>query len=337
MRVEFLKHLCCPITRENLKIQYGDIVDDVISNGMLTTENGEFSYPIVNGIPRFVSKSTYADNFGMQWNQFRKTQLDSYSGHDISSERFWKSTGWKPGDLKNKLVLDVGCGAGRFAEVALNAGAYLVALDYSTAVEACFSNLKSHKRLIVIQGDVYNLPFPKEIFDYVYTLGVLQHTPDVHKAFSCLPPMLKPGGYLCVDYYWKRFRTLMHAKYLFRPMTKRLPKEKLFRLLQIIVPIMLKTSQVLGSVPLIGVVLKRLIPVANYTGIFPLSGVQLREWALLDTFDMLSPIHDNPQTEKIIEKWFTLEGNFSDVEVFHASHLVARGKKLQSIRDVEII
>ena len=205
----------------------------------------------------------------------------------------------------------------------------MIALDYSSAVDACYSNLKNHRRLSVVQGDIYNLPFPEELFDYVYSLGVLQHTPDVKLAFSCLPPVLKPGGRLCVDYYWKRFRTLMHAKYLFRPVTKRLPKEILFKSLQITVPIMLKISQILGRVPLIGVILKRLIPVANYTDTFPLSKIQLHEWALLDTFDMLAPIHDNPQTKKNIEKWFTQEGDFIDIKVFHESHLVARGRKLE--------
>jgi SAM-dependent methyltransferase len=329
MKVELLKYLCCPITGDSLNVQSGNVVNASIDEGVLATDNGKYSYPIKNGIPRFVPESTYADNFGMQWNNFRKTQLDSYSGHNISSERFFKSTGWQPTELKNKLVLDVGCGAGRFAEAALNAGAYVIALDYSSAVDACYSNLKNHRRLSVVQGDIYNLPFPEELFDYVYSLGVLQHTPDVKLAFSCLPPVLKPGGRLCVDYYWKRFRTLMHAKYLFRPVTKRLPKEILFKSLQITVPIMLKISQILGRVPLIGVILKRLIPVANYTDTFPLSKIQLHEWALLDTFDMLAPIHDNPQTKKNIEKWFTQEGDFIDIKVFHESHLVARGRKLE--------
>jgi hypothetical protein len=70
-----------------------------------------------------VPESNYADNFGMQWNHFRQTQLDSYSGLPNSSDRFWLATHWSPVSLKDQWVLDVGCGAGRFAEVALNARA----------------------------------------------------------------------------------------------------------------------------------------------------------------------------------------------------------------------
>ncbi len=106
----------------------------------------------------------------MQWNTFSKTQLDSHSGHPISANRFWEATGWKPSDLAGQRVLDVGCGAGRFAEVALEAGAEVVALDYSNAVDACYENLGRSERLLVVQGDVYSLPFRKGDFAFVYSL-----------------------------------------------------------------------------------------------------------------------------------------------------------------------
>ncbi len=321
---ELWKLLRCPVTGQELNFEPGKGINE----GFLVTKDKEYKYSIVKGIPRFVSKSTYADNFGMQWNYFRKTQLDSHSGHPISSDRFWEATGWKSEDLKNKLVLDIGCGAGRFAEVALNAGAYVVALDYSSSVEACSSNLSQYSKLSVVQGDIYSLPFPIESFDYVYSLGVLQHTPDVFLAFSKLTLMVKPGGEICVDYYWKRFRTLMHSKYLFRPISKRLSEERLFKILKKIVPKMLILSNILGSVPIIGKALQRIIPVANYTGIFPLSKLQLEEWALLDTFDMLSPVYDKPQSERTVKKWWDIVGKFSNIEVFHAAHLVSRARKL---------
>ncbi len=271
-------------------------------------------------------KSNYADNFGIQWNRFPKTQLDSHSGHSISAERFWKATGWNPADLKNKWVLDVGCGSGRFAAIALEAGAFVVALDYSTAVDACWTNLKHYPNLYVVQGDIYALPFVPESFDFVYSLGVLQHTPNVARAFAALPPMVVCGGHLCADFYWRRLLTMLHMKYLLRPITKRIAQQKLFQFLEWAVPIMLPISQTLGSVPVAGRALKRLVPVADYTGIFPLSDQQLKEWAILDTFDWFAPKYDNPQTTKQILSWFN-EAGLLDVEVFHSGHLVGRGRK----------
>jgi hypothetical protein len=103
-------------------------------------------------------------------------------------------------------------------------------------------------------------------------------------------------------------------------------QKKLFGFLQKWIPTLLKTSQVLGSVPLIGRFLKRAIPVADYTGIYPLNAEQLKEWALLDTFDMLAPEYDNPQTINTIQNWFE-KAEFINIEIFHEGHLVGRGYK----------
>jgi len=297
-----------------------------VEEGWLVSEDNQHRYAVHKGIPRFVPQSNYADNFGMQWNHFRQTQLDSHSGLPISTDRFWRATSWSPMSIKGQWVLDAGCGAGRFAEVALKAGAKVVALDYSSAVDACYANLKHYPNLNVVQGDIYALPFAPQTFPFVYSLGVLQHTPDVAKAFAALPPMVRGGGRLCADFYWRRFITMMHAKYLFRPLTKRMPQPKLFKLLERWVPGLLALSQLLGRVPLLGRVLKRIVPVADYTGVFPLSEKQLKEWALLDTFDMLAPTYDNPQSATTVRQWFD-EAGLLDVEIGHWSHLVGRGSK----------
>jgi SAM-dependent methyltransferase len=163
--------------------------------------------PIVGGIPRFVPADNYAASFGFQWNQFRQTQLDSYTGRSVSRDRFLNATGWQPESLAGKTVLDAGCGAGRFAEVALSYGATVFAVDYSCAVEACRANFPAHPNLHVVQGNIYSLPFPKDFFDDIYCLGVLQHTPDPRRAFLALPRHLKPGGRIAVDIYhggWRR-------------------------------------------------------------------------------------------------------------------------------------
>ena len=326
MKVELLELLRCPITGQKLFIESNDNFTEEIQDGTLVSEDGLNCYPILKGIPRFVNQLNYADNFGAQWNMFRKTQLDSYSGVPISSDRFWLATNWKPDTLKGQWVLDVGCGAGRFAEVALKAGAKVVALDYSSAVDACYENLKEHQNLYVVQGDIYALPFGDSIFPYIYSLGVLQHTPDVARAFNSLPPKLSPGGYLCVDYYWKRLRTVLNIKYILRPFTKRMDQKKLFTFLQPKIPALLVISRCFGAVPFLGKGLKRLIPVADYDGIFPLTKEQLREWALLDTFDALGPQFDSPQTFETVRRRFE-EAGLINIEVGHWGHLVGRGSK----------
>ncbi|MEJ7759414.1 MAG: methyltransferase domain-containing protein [Gemmatimonadaceae bacterium] len=264
----------------------------------------------------------------MQWNKFRQTQLDSYTGHSISANRFWKATAWRTEDIAGQWVLDAGCGAGRFAEVALKAGAKVIALDYSSAVDACFANLKQHPSVHVVQGDIYALPFTRDFFPFVYSLGVLQHTPDVAAAFEALPPMVAAkGGQLCVDFYERSWKTWLWPKYWLRPLTKRLSQKFLFQLLERLVPPLLSISMTLGRIPFVGPSIKHLVPVANYQGVYPLSQQQLREFALLDTFDMFAPKYDSPQTAATVERLLRQSG-LRETAVLKAGHLVGRGRKV---------
>lgn len=326
MKKALLQTLACPTCKSSLSLQNVVEADGEIESATLHCDACRSEFPVRDFIPRFVPAENYATNFGLQWNLFKRTQLDSYSGVSISKKRFFGATGWQPEEMRGKKVLDVGCGAGRFAEIALGAGAEVVALDYSTAVDACRANLYPNASLNVIQGDIYSLPFREESFDFVYCLGVLQHTPDVEAAFFALPRPLKRGGKLAVDVYQAQFRNVLSGKYWVRPITMRIPPARLFSLVEKAVPILLPVSLILGKVPFVGRKLRQVLPISNYDGIHPLTRQQLKEWAVLDTFDMLSPAHDHPQTPRSLRQWFE-DARLKDVEVFKAGHLVGRGVK----------
>src|SRR5205814_4097766 len=135
-----------------------------------------------------------------------------------------------PRELSGELILEVGSGSGRFTEQAASTGAFVVSLDYSYAVEANYSSNGAKENVLIVQGDIYAMPFPRGYFDKVFCLGVLQHTPDVHKAFLALPPMLKPGGELVVDVYKRTFfRTYLSTKYYARRFTRKMDPEHLYR------------------------------------------------------------------------------------------------------------
>ena len=325
MRQCVLDVLACPDCGADLR-QERDGPPQRSQSERLACVRCESVFPIVNSIPRFVGSDNYASNFGFQWNKFRATQLDSHSGVPISRDRFLAQSGWTTADLRGKLVLDVGCGAGRFAEIALALGAEVVAVDYSAAVDACWANLGTTGRLTVVQADIYRLPFKPEAFNYVYCFGVLQHTPDVESALKALPRVLSAGGALAVDVYPKLLRTTFDTHYWIRPITKRVRGDRLFAFLQRVVPMLLPVSRILGRIPVVGRWLKHAIPVSNYEGVYPLTERQLREWAVLDTYDMLAPAHDHPQTRTTVAKWLH-EAGLEQVEVFRIGQWVARGTK----------
>lgn len=324
MRTALLDVIACPACRGDL-IVADEAASRDVESGTLTCVACAAQYPIVRGIPRFVPSSNYADNFGFQWNRFRQTQLDSQSGVPISRERFVDQTGWSPEVLRGQLVLDVGCGAGRFAEVALSFGAHVVALDYSSAVDACRANLGHHEAIDIIQGDIYALPLKQRAFPFVYCLGVLQHTPDVERALKALPPVVASGGAIVVDLYLKNFSMWLHPRMWLRPFTTRMNPQRLFTLVERAVPSLLTLSGAVARVPAVGRYLKRVVPVADYAGVYPLSDRQRTEWAVLDTFDWFGPAYDQPQTAEALQRWLE-ESGLVGVEVFRSHHLTGRGR-----------
>jgi SAM-dependent methyltransferase len=326
MNLSLLDHLGCPCCHAPLAVDGPKSSSgEAIESGTLASPCGK-TFPVVDGIPRFVHSSNYADTFGWQWNRFRNTQLDSHSGVPISRNRFVEYTRWSPADLAGRSVLDVGCGAGRFTEIALQAGARVVALDYSNAVDACRANLGERAELDVIQGDIFALPFRPGQFDFVYCFGVLQHTPDVGAAFQALPPQLRCGGKLAIDVYPRLLRNLLWSKYWLRPVTRRIDPSTLFRLIEQFTPGMLRISRMLRRIPVVGRGLRYLLPVVDYTGVYPLSEQQLREWAILDTFDMLAPAHDHPQAMSTVRTWLR-DAGLVEVSVERLGFFVARGTR----------
>jgi uncharacterized protein YbaR (Trm112 family) len=87
-------------------------------------------FPIVNGVPRFLKHQGYAESFGLQWNKHRQVQLDSHTHLPLSRNRLFAATGW-PERLEDELILEVGCGAGRFTEVLMTTGARVLSFDLS--------------------------------------------------------------------------------------------------------------------------------------------------------------------------------------------------------------
>lgn len=157
--------------------------------------------PIINNIPRFIELSNYADSFGFQWNKFRKTQLDSYTKTDITLKRLLRILNGSFSFITNKIVLEAGCGAGRFTEIILQYCKELYSVDISNAVEANYLNFNSFSNYNILQADINCLPFKKNYFDCVLCIGVIQHTLDTFQTLKHLAKHLKKNGLLIFDHY----------------------------------------------------------------------------------------------------------------------------------------
>ena len=299
-----ITHLLVPYVSPHLQQR---LVTDV--DGLRDPITGDF-FHVVCGIPRFCSPDNYSDSFGYQWDLFDRTQLDVYSGVDHSQQRFYFETAWNPQELNHCSVLEVGCGAGRFSEVFLRTTTgVLHSVDYSTAVDVNLRNNSGYgERLQLAQASIYELPFADNSFDKIFCLGVLQHTPSFEDSVAALIAKVKVGGQIVVDFYpINGWYTKFHSKYLLRPITKRLPKPLLLKLIRINIRWMMVLFDFLSALSLGA--FTRFIPITDLRG-FPshLSPTQRLDWAVMDTFDGLSPEFDNPQRVQDVARMFSRRG-----------------------------
>lgn len=306
---------------ETNKLDESENESTIIEGSLIRKDNHLECYPIHNGIARFLKdpKQNYSENFGIQWNNFKSTQYDSVTGLLISHDRLWVNSRWTKSELEGKVILEVGSGAGRFTEVLAATGATIVSFDLSSAVEANYSKNGKNSNVLIFQGDIYQIPFKDNYFDYILCYGVLQHTPDPIRAYKSVFKKLKPGGKISVDYYRKlnNLSPWTTPKYFWRPLTKKMNPLILLKVIRAYMPFWLPVDTVIRSIPRIGEKILSIIPIPcwNYLG-YGLTYSQRLQWAILDTFDALAPMYDFPKTKEEIVEMVSSNENAS-IEVFY--------------------
>jgi SAM-dependent methyltransferase len=270
-----------------------------LENSALICNSCQRAYPVVKNVARFVDAEIYAGSFGYQWLTFRDTQLDNEQSRR-SEEDFRRRTGFTPEDLAGKLVLDVGCGMGRFADIATRWGAYVIGIDLSNAPEAAAENL-SGRDSSFFQADVFKLPFRPESFDIIYSLGVLHHTPNCEQAFKALPPLLKPGGRIAIWLY-SRYNNWYKMSDVYRKVTRRMSPKVLQKLCYGVIPLY-GIHQVLRKIPLVGRPASGALAYA-----IPMAFHKDPKWRVLDTFDWYSPWYQSKHTYEEVFRWFEDSG-----------------------------
>lgn len=314
MRLDHLKYLRCPKTGAELTLADEVLEGDRVKEGRLIAPSGE-RYPIINFIPRFVEADNYAANFGFEWQVHARTQFDADAKHKMSEDRVFGVTNW-PRDLTGDVILEAGSGSGRFTEHLLGTGAMVVSFDYSQAVEPNYESNGQHENLLLVQANMYEMPFEKGFFDKVFCFGVLQHTPDPHASFKALVSMMKPGAKLATDIYLKTFkRYYLNTRYWVRPFTRNMAPETLYRRCKAWIDFMWPLARVIRKIPKVGEAINWRLLIADYANQMPdADDATLKEWAYLDTFDMLSPAFDIPQTPATYQRWHE-EAGLVDIHV----------------------
>lgn len=209
-------------------------------------------------------------SFGEEWNKFNAFSAEEIS--EIGEEYFDLVT---PSHLnKNSIVLDVGCGSGRWTKYLTDKVDFIEAIDPSDAVFGAAKLLRDVQNVRISRASAENIPFPNNSFDFVFSLGVLHHIPDTKLAMKHCINKLKPGGYFLVYLYYSLdnrgtlYKAIFQLSNIFRLIISSLPAS-MKRVVCDLIAMLVYAPLLLLSNLLFAAGLKRLakkIPLSYYSG-----------------------------------------------------------------------
>ena len=300
MKKDLLEILYCPIHKTDLKL-----VNDKGANGseicdsLLICEYG-CKYPVIRGIPRFVLEESYTESFGFQWRKHSQIYMGNEKQKAIW-ELFKRKTGLDEDQVRGKMFLDVGVGTGGYAKGVIDKGGRVIGIDLSLAVESAQENIGNHINCNIIQADLFNLPFKREVFDGIYSIGVLHHTPNCKKAFQGLIHFLKKGGVFSIWVYSVQQGLKMFLSEKLRKITTKMPQKLLYYLCYVAI-----SYYYIYKIPILGKIIYKITP--------PISIEPNWEDRILDTFDWYSAIYQSKHTYPEVYRWFK-ECGLVDIEL----------------------
>jgi SAM-dependent methyltransferase len=237
--------------------------------------------------------------YGLQWNRFRIVRPDE------DRVTFRNRTGLSDDDLAGKFVLDAGCGMGRYLRVAaLSPARLVVGVDLSAAVRAAREHTMDLPGVAVLKGDLLRLAFAPASFDLIYSLGVIDHTPNPRGAFLALCRLLKPGGRIAVWVYPREHPIVEWVMNLERALSTRLPLSVLEPICRLSAPIGGLKRRLMSSPWW----LIRRTGVALHLATIGVSMHPDPEVRVCDTLDWYAPKYLSRHTREQVAGWFAEAG-----------------------------
>ncbi len=250
--------LVCPVCRGALSFEADDE-----ANGVLVHAGGACAerYAVIDGIPRLLRDPRRRELVAAHPSWFERDERrrgltrdwggpapaapSVVSGFDDEWRRFSAVGG---GELEQMfrqyfdligagsfapaaVVLDAGCGAGRWAYEVARRGPRVIAVDLGFSVEVAARNTKDLGRVACVQADLLDLPIAAERLDWAYSLGVIHHVDRPLETLHRVVETTKVGAktlvyvYYALDRRGPLFRAIFGAVDLTRRVTSRSPRQ----------------------------------------------------------------------------------------------------------------
>lgn len=225
-----LPYLACPSCGQSLEFAPDrDAADGILVHGGAGCTR---RYPVVDGIPRLLlgrgrravamrhapraeagsavgellrewldevgTTSEVVAGFDYEWARFADVDTDDIRRLYRQYFDLVPSACLEPANV----VLDAGCGAGRWAYQVARGGPRVIALDMGLSVELAAQSTTGLANVACVQGDLGALPIRQRSVDWCYSLGVLHHTDDPPAGLRQLVSALRPGGGVLLYLYY---------------------------------------------------------------------------------------------------------------------------------------
>jgi 2-polyprenyl-3-methyl-5-hydroxy-6-metoxy-1,4-benzoquinol methylase/uncharacterized protein YbaR (Trm112 family) len=229
MKRRVLDFLACPFCEGGFELRNISVVKpaplttasqlnmEEIVAGVLVCPQGH-AFGIVGGVPRLrldqkLDKAptesnedalSIAASFGAEWSHFDYERDNTwFSDVQERCKLFLKEVAMTAEELRGKNLLDAGCGNGSLSIGLSQFGCEVVAIDVSPSVEVAYKHYatKGNDQTHFVQGDLMNPPFKREVFDVIFSSGVLHHNPDTRGALRAIAKSLAPAGRIYIWVY----------------------------------------------------------------------------------------------------------------------------------------
>ena len=196
--------LKCPICGNDLSLK---------PDSLTCTE--EHSFPCVQNVIDFSGieetdsvQRRSQQSFGVEWTQYYSSL--GWAPKELASERemFLTYTRAMPNFFSTKIIVDAGCGNGRYINIVNNISPsppkLIIGVDLSDSIFVAARNCAKFTNVLFIKMNLKLLGKTlKTPVDYIYSIGVLHHTPDAKESFDGLAKCVKKHGFLSLFLYGK--------------------------------------------------------------------------------------------------------------------------------------
>ncbi|HBI03021.1 MAG TPA: SAM-dependent methyltransferase [Paenibacillaceae bacterium] len=141
-----------------------------------------------------------------QWHKECAKKWDSMSSNwQANSQEMWETGSRKTiltaltGLVTKGPILDAGCGDGYGSRKLAEMGYPVVGVDLSEEmILSAQCKLSPQLDLSFIQGDILNLPYPKESFQGIMAVNIIEWTQSPQQTLETFRTLLKPDGVLAL-------------------------------------------------------------------------------------------------------------------------------------------